>query len=195
MSSWAQKLARLVTGGLVSTDESRDLAGRLRELHDQLFNEVIAPAHEPWTQAETLVVVETPAATKRPPATGSFKRSVMSLPTYGAAVGACILAAHTARRRVLTVPSDRWARAVSAPGTKGDEHKEARQRYVCELWALDGLGAVSVGGNVADAALLSLWGATRDRDMLHRVRYVVGLDPSISATGWAVLEILDHGDN
>ena len=108
-----------------------------------------------------VVVVETPFATPR--GGPKAKRSAMTLPTYGMAVGAALAAVDGWRRThdpaptLVTVPADEWSRGLA--GTRDDAHKTKRVQAVAYLYQIDpsALGPKTIAGNVADAILMARW--------------------------------------
>lgn len=128
-------------------------------------------AHDLWrhcrdivtTHRGAVVVVELPAARGIPPdAQGFRRRSALTLPVYGIAVG-IVLGAYWASpgARLIAVAADAWTRGM--PSTRGDPRKTGRVRLVEQLYGLGrgGLGAPTVAGNVADAVLLARYAERR----------------------------------
>ena len=107
------------------------------------------------------IVVEFPESRAR--GGGGFgARSVLSLPNYGAAVGALYIGVYLAAPglRILTPCPSEWVGRGRIPSSRGDEHKEKRVGYVEWLypaWA-GRFGPKTKAGNVADAVLLARWG-------------------------------------
>ncbi len=108
-----------------------------------------------------VVCVETPFATRR--GGPKARRSAMTLPTYGMAVGAALHAADAWRRShdpapvLCTVPADEWSRGLGS--TADDEHKTKRVALVAHLYGItpESLGPKTLAGNVADAILMGRW--------------------------------------
>ena len=108
-----------------------------------------------------VVVVETPFATPR--GGPKARRSAMTLPTYGMAVGAALAAVdgwrltHDPAPVLVTVPADAWSRGLA--GTRDDEHKVKRVQAVVYLYGIapEALGPKTLAGNVADAILMARW--------------------------------------
>ena len=106
------------------------------------------------------------AAVVEMPQTFSFgmggKRSAATLPGYGMATAAALLACRTNRvlmtpGRVLSPSASVWTRGY--PKTKGDPNKQSRVHHAALLFGTipQFFGAKSNAGNVADAALLGHW--------------------------------------
>jgi len=90
------------------------------------------------------------------------RRSAATLPNYGVAVGALAYGLRIpAGCRVMTPSATEWTRGY--PPTRDDRHKLARVRYAESIYGLaeGALGAKTVAGNVADAALLAHWAVSR----------------------------------
>jgi|GEM_PF-6947282 len=167
--------------------EGDDTGSRLWSLWDQI-RVLLATYGQP---DDLPVVVEFPAARAIPASAGSFQRSVLTLPTYGCAVGVAYIASatHTNNLAVMTPAADEWP-WKGVPSTKNDPHKEGRVRYAASLFGLSptSMGAKSVAGNVADAMLMGSW-AMCDGGFPN----CLAIDPSIRCTGWAYLERRDDG--
>ncbi|MCC6295419.1 MAG: crossover junction endodeoxyribonuclease RuvC [Pseudomonadales bacterium] len=113
----------------------------------------------------THIALEKPEDKPRPAIARTFKRSTLTLPLYGVAVGVVIAAAMEAidRDRILTpAPSDWLSDDIPRPNRKdgGDDpdfHKERRARYAESIWKLkrNALGVKSKAGNVADALFIA----------------------------------------
>ena len=106
------------------------------------------------------IVVEFPESRAR--GGGGFgARSVLSLPNYGAAVGALYIGVYLAApdTPILTPCPSEWVGRGRVPSSKGDAHKTGRVQYVEWLYpAWKGrFGAKTKAGNVADAVLLARW--------------------------------------
>lgn len=132
-----------------------------------------------WAAKPGVVVVETPFATPR--GGPKQRRSTLTLPNYGVAVGYVLAGADAFRGQinaanppdprapnarpleVVTVPADEWSRGL--PSTARDPDKTGRVRFAASLYGLEAadFGAVSVAGNVADAVLLAWWYLRRHR--------------------------------
>ena len=106
------------------------------------------------------IVVEFPEHRAR--GGGGFgARSVLSLPNYGAAVGALYIGVYLAspETEILTPCPSEWVGRKQIPSSRGDEHKEKRVSYVewlYPVWA-GRFGPKTKAGNVADAVLLARW--------------------------------------
>lgn len=93
------------------------------------------------------------------------KRSAARLPNYGIAVGVITYAVDMELKgagvTLLRPSASEWTRGM--PGTRGDDDKVRRVQAVERRFGLEigSLGAKSVAGNVADAALLGCWAAER----------------------------------
>ena len=113
------------------------------------------------------IIIETPAATGRNKAAQSFKGTAITIPVYGAAVGACIVAAAGGHRgiKMRGVPSDEWTKH-RVPSTRSDADKSARVEYVRDLYKVGDLGPKSYAGNVADAVLIARWAIWKDRGLI-----------------------------
>lgn len=150
-------LGKLVEAGRITPDHSGPDAAI--ELHAEVRDLIAA-------RSSDVVIVETPAAGRRAPGGGSFdKRSVVTLPSYGMAVGVCLAAAlewaPRLKHHVMHVPADEWCRGL--PSTRGDKNKSGRVRLAASLYGRDvsAFGAPSTAGNVADAVLLARWAMER----------------------------------
>lgn len=130
-----------------------------------------------------VIVVELPAdQTRGKGGRGFQRRSVMTLPTYGAAVGAVVIAVkrwapanttHGDALRMFFPSVSAWTKRDVPPATwrdpktgrsERDDRKRARVAFVEHLYKLKGgeLGPESVAGNAADAVLLARWGMWRE---------------------------------
>jgi hypothetical protein len=106
-----------------------------------------------------IIVIETPFEGTRGGA--HSKRSAMTLPTYGMAVGA-VCAAVTCGRipkhacGVLCVPADQWCKIT----TRQDPYKENRVRFAASIYGMqpEDFGCKSKAGDIADAVLLARYG-------------------------------------
>lgn len=92
------------------------------------------------------------------------KRSAASLPGYGMATAAALLACRSwvepgipKTFTVLNPSASVWTKGY--PKTKGDAHKQARVHHAALLYGTipQFFGAKTTAGNVADAALLGHW--------------------------------------
>lgn len=111
-----------------------------------------------------------------------FKRSVLTLPSYGAAFASVLLA--TQGWPVITPSPIEWIGQGRIPSSSGDEHKERRVRWVEGLYHLPegSLGVKTKAGNVADAILLGRFAAAvgptwRPAGKRKRERVVVTVRP------------------
>lgn len=106
-----------------------------------------------------VVIVETPFEKTRGGA-GHSKRSVMTLPWYGVAVGAAICGAMRylsgTAAKVGGVANDTWAKRY--PVGK-DPYKTARVRLAADVYGREPgeFGCKSRAGDVADAVLMARW--------------------------------------
>lgn len=137
------------------------LAMRLFDLHREVQSVICAAR-------PTIVLVEMPADQKRGSRGGSFgRRSVMTLPSYGAAVGICLAATlawqESEEASATLFPSSSDWTGGDIPSSKDDDLKEKRVAYVTRLYGLEPgvLGPKSTAGNVADATLIARWGLWR----------------------------------
>lgn len=127
-------------------DEIRDLVGSLKG------------------SKPDLIVVETPfAEPKKVPREFQSKRSDLTLPVYGGAVGAAMIGAHDSGVPLVEVPVHEWAR--SAPSTMKDPYKTKRVAYAATVFNRrpEDFGCKTNAGNVADAALLGRWWLCRNQ--------------------------------
>lgn len=111
------------------------------------------------------IIIEFPAREPRHhKGQGFTRRSPLTLPTYGMAVGLCLGAATAWRTRrqaaghpceIRDVGADQWTKGY--PTTREDEDKEGRVRLVETLYGLEAgaLGCRSLAGNIADAILMA----------------------------------------
>ena len=151
---------RYIAGGYIIPDATDDLAEKLKDL----AGGVVARARE---SACNRSIVETPAATGRVRGAQRFRGTAMTIPIYGAAVGACIVGlAMGQSARVESVPSDEWTRH-RVPSCK-DSAKAARVEYVCRTYglAMGSLGPKTYAGNVADAVLIARYAMWRERGLV-----------------------------
>jgi len=114
-----------------------------------------------------VIVIETPAATGRARSGQRFAGTALTIPVYGAAVGACIVACGVCRLRsnsivIVGTASDEWTKARDTPRCSGDADKTNRVEYVRRVWNLPPLGPKSLAGNVADALLIARWQVRRE---------------------------------
>lgn len=159
--------------------KGKTLASRCRWIFAELTG--LYGDHKP-----DLAVIETPAETPMPRAARRFgKRSDLTAPMYGVAVGAAIgsALASGSLKEFVGVPSCTWSRGWAPTGGDG---KPARIALAAREASVEreALGPVSYRADVADAILLALWGY-RTRNNAPGV--VMGVDPSMSRVGWAVL--------
>lgn len=143
--------------------EGTRLADRILSLATQLFA-IIAET------GPDIFVVEAPSESM---AGGYFtndpkrvKGQLLTLPVYGAATAACMLACMWGRRDqtenlVFTPAANEWTRGL--PSVRHDKtRKESRVKAVQYYFGDDvPLGPVSFAGNTADALLLARWGLMR----------------------------------
>lgn len=117
--------------------------------------------------AADCITIETPAATGRNKRAQSFKGTAITIPVYGAAVGACIVAAANGHHciKIRGVPSDEWTKH-RVPSTRSDADKAARVAYVQEVYGVGNMGPKTYAGNVADAALIARWAIWKDRGLV-----------------------------
>lgn len=154
--------------GLIRNAEGGDILERVRQFRDELLTLMEKSVPD-------LIVVETPFARAR--GGQKVKRSALSLPTYGIAVGTALCAAvgHQSTRhlhgprpvKVISVPVDTWSIGIRS----GGEYKENRVQFATWLYKLrEGIfGAKTTAGNVADALLMARWAlATRRTDRLTK---------------------------
>lgn len=119
----------------------------------------------------THIAMERPEDKPRPQIARTFKRSTLTLPLYGAAVGVVLAAAFGAvdcDHIVTPAPSDWLGPDIPRPNKKDggeheDVHKTRRARYAESVWGLkhQSLGPTSKAGNVADALLIARWALYR----------------------------------
>jgi len=106
-----------------------------------------------------MIVIETPFEGARGGA--HSKRSAITLPTYGMAVGAVCAAVQFCRIPkhacgVLCVAADQWCKIT----TRQDPYKQGRVRYAAHIYGMqpEDFGPKSKAGDVADAVLLARFG-------------------------------------
>lgn len=107
------------------------------------------------------IVLETPAATGRAMSGQRFKGTALTIPVYGAAVGACIVACSRSNACVMGTPSDDWTKSPDTPRCNRDADKANRVEYVQRVWGITLAAPKSLAGNVADALLIARWGVRR----------------------------------
>jgi len=132
-----------------------DLAARILDLANGIGKRAAESAAD-------LIVIETPATTGRAAGGQSFRGTAMTIPIYGAAVGACITVCGRECAKVRGVPSDMWTKGRGVPSSRGDALKTRRVEYVCRQWGVKSLGPKTYAGNVADAVLIARWAMWRD---------------------------------
>lgn len=168
----------MTAGALIIAGPKEELRGRFYQswtikpkgdtLPMRLFN-LLREVESVIARAEpTILVIEMPADRAMGGPGRSFnRRSIMSLPNYGAAVGVCVAASaawgESEQASAQLFPSSSDWTGGDVPSSKDDEYKEKRVAYVQRLWNLpDGeLGPKTTAGNVADAALIARWGLWR----------------------------------
>jgi len=108
------------------------------------------------------VVIETPFA--RPRGGPKAQRSTMTLPMYGGAVGAAIVAADVMGYTPDLVPVDTWAVGIRGK-TAADPYKSKRVQMASYAFNVpaDQFGPKTHAGDVADAALLGRWWLSRNQ--------------------------------
>lgn len=121
-------------------------------------------------QNPDVLVLEMPADQARGRGGQGFtQRSVMTLPTYGAAVGILVgclsdwrYLPNSGARTVLYPSSSDWT-GRDVPSSRDDKYKERRVRYVEHLYRKErgSLGPKTAAGNIADAVLIARWGLWR----------------------------------
>lgn len=128
------------------------------------------------------VVIETPATKAKSKAFQHFQGTVRTVPIYGIAVGACICGALSVVRKPILVPSDEWP-WKGVPPTMNDRYKQRRVQFAAMMLDVQPgkFGAKTKAGNLADAALIGVWGLGRIRGR------VLAFDPAMTM-GWAVVE-------
>lgn len=159
-----------------------DLAARCADLAHAAV--LLATEHKP-----ALIAVETPSDKGK--AWGGYRgRSVLTIAPYGAAVGAILggLAGsewgYGPRAPVVGLAADEWPIGWAPSGGKD---KPGRVRLACTMFGVtpEALGAATVRPNTADAALVGFAAANRQAGFTG---LVMAFDPSITATGWAILK-------
>ena len=127
---------------------------------------------------EMAAVVETPFGRGIPQANGRGMNTAVTGPVYGMAVGAALVGAvELFGDNVLCVKSNEWTKNLKLP--KADAKKLNRVRAAQLYWNTDR----EMDGDIADAALLAFWATSR---VDPEVKLIVGIDPSMTKTGWAV---------
>lgn len=155
---------RLREKGTHRPDDKQKLPAKIAELHRDVSG--LLKELQAWSVV-AMIVVEFPVASKRKPSAGFRKRSGLTLPSYGIAVGAVYGPALTFQEnnkgvRIITPAADQWT-GGDIPSTENDEHKTERVALVESMYDLQRgeLGAPTYAGNVADAVLLARWGLGR----------------------------------
>lgn len=152
---------QLVMKGTISPPVSRSIVDRcefiLAEIRSQIWSAI---GHH--SADRDFIVIETPQTVTRGK---KGQRSASSLPTYGMIVG-CLLWGLDERLWDMrhTVSATEWTKR-GIPATYRDTYKELRVRMVESIYGVrrGGLGAKSVAGNVADAALIARWFVLKKR--------------------------------
>lgn len=139
-----------------------------------------------------LAVIETPAETPLPKAARRFgRRSDLTAPIYGVAVGAAIgsAIASATLAEFVCVPSCTWSKGWAPTGGDG---KPSRIALACRMASIEpeALGAASYRADAADAILMAVWG---HRTHLRMSGVVIGVDPSMSRVGFAVMRFAGSG--
>lgn len=143
-----------VACGYIVPSKAKDLAVRIIDLAGAIGRRV--QEYNPG-----LIVLETPAATGRAMSGQRFKGTALTIPVYGAAVGACIVACSRSNACVMGTPSDDWTKSPDTPRCRGDADKTNRVEYVQRVWGITLEAPKSLAGNVADALLIARWGVRR----------------------------------
>ncbi len=150
---------KFLGAGMIRPDKFDTLTDRLLDMAEAVRERVRVAGAD-------VVVVETPAATGRARAAQGFKGTPLTIPIYGAAVGAAIVACGSTGKgvKVCGVASDEWTKHRVPTGR--DPHKAMRVEYVKRLYGIEDLGPRSLAGNVADAILIARWRLWRERGLV-----------------------------
>lgn len=150
---------RFIAAGSIVPSRSGSLVYRILDLAKAVRKRV-------RERIPDLVVIETPAETGRAKSGQTFAGTALTIPVYGAAVGACIVACDGIHDECLVIgtASDEWTRARDTPRCSRDKDKVNRVEYVREVWRLGDLGPKTLAGNVADALLIARWGVRHYRE-------------------------------
>jgi hypothetical protein len=144
-------------GRLEGAGRITDSGGCVLERAWKLYSEVAALIGEQLQplSATSRIIVEVPFNKAR--GGPKSRRSAMTLPTYGMAVGAVACAAKASGWEVTSVPAADWSRGL--PGVMKDPYKTRRVMYAASIYGRKPreFGAKTTAGDVADAVLLARW--------------------------------------
>ena len=150
LDSEANSDGRFIAAGYIVPTKKGSLVARILDLAAAVEKRIAE-------QAPDVIVIETPAETGRAMSGQRFSGTAMTIPVYGAAVGACIIAARKSGAVIVGTPSDEWTKRRDTPRCSGDPNKENRVEYVRKVWNILDLGPKTLAGNVADALLIARW--------------------------------------
>lgn len=185
---------RLHDYGIITSNDKASWAERAREVIDSI-REVRLAFNQACLGVEGFPLKG--LAIEFPGPGVSSARNIAYLPRYGVAVGwamGAVLGSEGPGWDWTETPTaSEWSKQIGAPGTKNDEHKTRRQDYIRRFLGIEMDIAKSLGGDVADAILIAHWAAQRLRMWALRTGragrpMILALDPSITATGYAILE-------
>lgn len=185
---------RLLDYGIITSNANASWAERSREVVSSISEVLLGY----WREANAMPgPIQHAIAVEFPGPGVSSNRNVAYLPRYGVAVGwvmaECFHPTSSEWGWVGTPTASEWSKAIGAPGTKGDKLKTKRQEYVRRILGVEMNVSATRGGDVADAILIAHWAAREARLASLRAGnpatpLVVAFDPSITSTGYAILE-------